>query len=80
MNTVTRPARKTNHKSIPVAPTAPRSHEELRALYLANAQDQLKSTFDGFTTAEIAAYNGRIMFGANNEAFPSQEEWSRIVD
>ncbi len=57
-----------------------RSHEELQALYLKNAADPLVSTYDGFTSEEIAAYNRRLMFGADDEAFPSPEEWSRIVD
>jgi hypothetical protein len=57
-----------------------RSYEELKASYLKNAQDPEKSTYHGWTTAEIASYNRRIMFGENDEAFPSQEEWSRIVD
>lgn len=57
-----------------------RTHEELSALYLSNAQDPLAATFDGFSTEEIAAFNRRLMFGENDEAFPSQEEWSMIVD
>jgi hypothetical protein len=57
-----------------------RTHDELRALRLANAQDASKGTFDGFTSEEIAAYNRRMMFGENDEAFPSAAEWSRIVD
>lgn len=59
--------------------TTNRSHEELRALYLANAKAR-RGTFDGFTTSEIAAYNRRLMFGANDEAFPGAAEWSRTVD
>lgn len=61
-----------------VAPN--RSHEELKALYLRNAQDKTASTYAGFTTGEIAAWQRRLMFGADDEAFPSQEEWSSIVD
>jgi hypothetical protein len=56
-----------------------RSHEELSALYLANAKAG-RPTFEGFTSSEIGAYNRRIMFGANDAAFPSAREWSRIVD
>ena len=56
-----------------------RTHEELRALYIANAQAR-RPTFDGFTTEEIAAYNRRLMFGANDEAFPDAEEWAHVVD
>lgn len=62
----------------PVA--ANRTHEELRALYLSNAKDPAHGTFDGFTSSEIGAYNRRIMFGENDEAFPSDEEWRLITD
>lgn len=64
----------------PVNLTTVRTHEELRALYLANAQNPSKHTFEGFSTAEIAEWNRRLMFGENDEGFPSQEEWSAIVD
>lgn len=57
-----------------------RTHEELRAQYISNAQNQTKSTFEGFSTDEIAAWHRRAMFGENDEAFPSEEEWSAIVD
>lgn len=60
--------------------TTNRSHEELKALYLRNARDPKAGTYDGFTTAEIAEWNRRLMFGANDGAFPSPEEWSRFVD
>jgi len=59
---------------------ANRSHEELRALYLSNAKDPSRGTFDGFTSSEIGDYNRRIMFGENDEAFPSADEWSLITD
>ncbi len=39
-----------------------------------------RETFAGLESWEIGMYNGAIMFGDNDEAFPSQEEWSRIVD
>ncbi len=57
-----------------------RSHDDLRALYLKNAHDSQASTFDGFSTSEVAAYNRRTMFGENDEAFPTDDAWSRIVD
>jgi hypothetical protein len=57
-----------------------RTQEELSALRCSNAQDASKGTFDGFTSEEIAQYNRRLMFGENDEAFPSSAEWSRIVD
>lgn len=36
--------------------------------------------YDGLTSAEIGAYNRVLMFGENDEAFPDQDTWSRIVD
>ena len=31
-------------------------------------------------SAEIGAMNRRIMFGANDEAFPDPATWAKIVD
>jgi hypothetical protein len=39
-----------------------------------------KYSFDGLDSSEIGAYHRYLMFGANDEAFPSQEEWAAIVD
>jgi len=61
------------------SPPDPRTYEQLRAAYLANAQAG-RHIYDGWTTAEISAYNRRLMFGEDDCAFPSQEEWSRVVD
>jgi len=36
--------------------------------------------FEGLTSSEIGRYNGTLMFGDNDEAFPSDSEWSMIVD
>lgn len=55
-----------------------RGHAQLRALYIANGEAG-RGTYDGFTGSEIAAYNRRV-FGADDEAFPSAETWSRTVD
>lgn len=57
-----------------------RSLDEIRAIIAKNSNDPTRSTFEGLTTSEIASYNRRMMFGANDEAFPTQEEWSRIVN
>lgn len=57
-----------------------RSMDEIRAIIAANSADPTKGTFEGLTSSEIAARNRLVMFGPNDEAFPSQEEWSRIVD
>jgi hypothetical protein len=39
-----------------------------------------REPYAGLTSAEIGRYNGALMFGDNDEAFPDQETWSRIVD
>ena len=36
--------------------------------------------FDGLNTDEIAAFHSSMMFGVNDEARPSDAEWSMIVD
>lgn len=36
-----------------------------------------RDTYAGLTTAEIATYNRRLMFGENDEAFPEPEVWGR---
>ncbi len=36
--------------------------------------------FEGLTSSEIGRYSGHLMFGDNDEAFPSESEWSMIVD
>jgi hypothetical protein len=57
-----------------------RTREQLTAIYLENAQSSTKSLYDGFTTEEISEWSRRLMFGENDEAFPSEEDWSAIVD
>jgi hypothetical protein len=56
-----------------------RTSNEVEDIIAANHQAR-RYSFEGLTTAEIAERSRRIMFGDNDEAFPSQEEWSRIVD
>lgn len=65
----------------PVAPPSDvrRSREDLRALQLGNHAAN-RGSYQGWTTDEIADNSRRTMFGENDEAFPSAEEWSRIVD
>ena len=41
---------------------------------------QLDNQYDGLTSAEIGAWNRHQMFGDNDEAFPSLDEWSSWVD
>jgi hypothetical protein len=36
--------------------------------------------FDNLESSEIGQYSGWLMFGDDEEAFPSQEEWSMIAD
>lgn len=67
------------YKALPVA-TPDRSMAEIKAIIQANSADPTRGTFDGLRSSEIAARNRLVMFGENDAAFPSQEEWSRIVD
>lgn len=39
-----------------------------------------RPTYEGLDSSEIGTYSRALMFGDNDEAFPSREEWSRIVD
>jgi hypothetical protein len=39
-----------------------------------------REPYHGLTRDEISKHNRESMFGPNDEAFPSREEWSRIVD
>jgi len=39
-----------------------------------------RSSFEGLDSSDISEYNRAMMFGDNDEAFPSQKEWSWIVD
>lgn len=46
-------------------------------------QENLNSglpAFEGMDSSEIGSINRYFMFGEKDEAFPSQEEWSCIVD
>jgi hypothetical protein len=39
-----------------------------------------RSPFEGLASHEIGEYNRAIMLGDNNEAWPGDAAWSRIVD
>ena len=39
-----------------------------------------RDQWHGMSSAEIGRLNRAAMFGDNDEAFPAQWEWSRIVD
>lgn len=39
-----------------------------------------REPYTGLGSAEIGRHNRAIMFGNNDEAFPSEAEWSRVVD
>lgn len=36
--------------------------------------------FDGLSSSDIGKRSRALMFGENDEAFPSQDHWSRITD
>jgi hypothetical protein len=72
---------KTTRRRMPLPAAKPdRSIDEINAIIARNSADPTKGTFEGLTSSEIALRNGRLMFGSNDEAFPSQEDWARIVD
>jgi hypothetical protein len=52
---------------------------EIKAIIQANRQSDAE-TYAGLDSAEIGKYNGRLMFGDDDQAFPSESEWSQIVD
>jgi hypothetical protein len=39
-----------------------------------------KSNYEGLLSCEIGKYNGALMHGDQDQAFPSPEEWSMITD
>lgn len=54
--------------------------ERIRGVIAENKRNGTDNTYEGLQSWEIGLYNGAMMFGDNDEAFPSQDEWSRIVD
>ena len=52
---------------------------EIKAIILENRVTQA-GLYVGLTSSEIGEYNMSLMFGDNKEGFPSEEEWSTIVD
>jgi hypothetical protein len=61
------------------AKKADRSHDEVSDIIDQNNASR-RWSYEGLSTSEISEHSRRLMFGENNEAFPSQEEWSRVVD
>lgn len=39
-----------------------------------------RPTYHGLDSSDVGEYNRALMFGDEDEAFPSTEEWSRVVD
>lgn len=39
-----------------------------------------RESYAGLSSSQIGRYNRALMFGDNDEAFPSEAEWSRTVD
>jgi hypothetical protein len=52
----------------------------IKAIIADNRTAGRDNQYEGLTSAEIGKYNGYLMFGENDEAFPDAAEWSRIVD
>jgi hypothetical protein len=59
--------------------TATKTTKQITATIKAN-REAGRNTFAGLDSSEIGQYNRALMFGDNDEAFPGQDEWSRIVD
>lgn len=56
-----------------------KSLSEIRGIIKANLMAGRDQYF-GLTSAEIGRRNQSLMWGDNNEACPSTEEWTMIVD
>lgn len=67
-------------KAAAVVATPDKDLAEIRAIVRANSADPMRGTYEGLRSSEIATYSGFLMFGEGDAAFPSQEDWSRIVD
>ena len=52
---------------------------QIKEIIAANRTAGLE-TYAGLQSHEIGTYSHSLMFGDESEAFPSQEEWSIIVD
>jgi len=52
---------------------------EIRAAIQAN-RDAGREPYEGLCSADIGRYNRALMFGDDDEAFPSEAEWSAWVD
>ena len=78
--------------SKPPLPTQPNpelvaADKACRAARLQGLKDKVRAnqlagrdTYEGLTSAEIGEHSRALMFGDNDEAFPSPEEWSSVVD
>ena len=71
-------ARKKN-RSVPIVTNPDRTLEEIKEIVRSNQIAQ-RNTYNGLESSEVGKYNRSLMFGDNDEAFPDQETWSRIVD
>jgi len=53
--------------------------EELRKIVSDNCEND-RYAYEGMSSAEIGAMSREMMFGENDEGFPSDDEWSAWVD
>ncbi len=56
-----------------------RNLSEIKAIIEENTNEG-KGTYEGLTSAEIGRHSQSIMFGDDFEGFPSESEWSSLVD
>jgi hypothetical protein len=52
---------------------------EIKAIITAN-REAGAYTYENLDSSEIGKYNGWLMHGDDDEAFPSTSEWSMIAD
>lgn len=49
-------------------------------MVIAQNRKEKRETYHGLDSSEIGRHSRSIMFGDGDEAFPSTDEWARIVD
>lgn len=57
-----------------------KTYDEIAAIIQANREANKDSIYEGLDSSEIGEYSRVQMFGRDDEAFPSDEEWSAWVD
>lgn len=53
---------------------------QIKEIILNNAKLGKEDRYEGLDSSEIGKYNGYLMWGEDDKAFPGNEEWARITD